>query len=391
MQNTSTQQTINCQHKQSHMEVASVAVCNTQAQHFGLAVCSLASEPEESGISPRVLLMPDGAFSGHDGRPFEVPGNKWLMDETAFNNLKTAALSRANDYLFDYDHQTLFKAQNGQPAPAAGWFASDGLEYVPGEGVYAKNVKWTTAALSALRNKEYRYVSPVFAYDKSTGRPFKLLHVALTNDPAVLGMEEVAVLNLQYSSGAPKMNEAQQLLAALGITVDGDVTSEHIEKGKAAITELKSKADGAEGKDKQIAALNTQIQQATSNTTVDLTKFVPVDVHNALRGELAALNSQHQGVTIETAIDKAKAEGRVIAAEIDYLKQLGEQKGLAALNAVLDSRQPIAALNAQQSKPTPTPSQDKTGVAALSTEDKYAADQLGISHADYAKSKEEDQ
>ncbi|NSY36534.1 phage scaffold protein [Pseudoalteromonas sp. JC28] len=367
---------------------------NTTTQNIGLAICNLATLPNEQGVSERVLIIPDGEFQSADGRPFDVPSRKWLMDATAFDSLSLAATTRTKDFLFDYDHQTLHKEKNGQPAPASGWFKSDALEYVPGEGVYARSVEWTKNAYAALTAKEYRYVSPVFLYDKQTGRPLVLLHVALTNDPALTGLDEVAVLNSQYllnNTGTNPMNEAQQLLAALGITVDGDVTSEHIEKGKAAITELKSKADGAEGKDKQIAALNTQIQQATSNTTVDLTKFVPVDVHNALRGELAALNSQHQGVTIETAIDKAKAEGRVIAAEIDYLKQLGEQSGLAALNAVLDSRQPIAALNAQQSKPTPTPTQDKTGVAALSVEDKYAADQLGISHKDYAALKEEDQ
>jgi len=376
----------NKQHGLLHTEVLPLAVLNTQTPRLGLAVCSFDNSLTEQGTSPRVLIIPDGYFAGQDGRPIEVPGNQWLMDEIAFNDLKTAALSRANDYLFDYDHQTLFKAQNGQPAPAAGWFASTGLEYVPGEGLYARDVKWTTAALSALRNKEYRYVSPVFAYDQTTGRPKKLLHVALTNDPAVLGMDEVAVLNQQYSLGTQIMNPAQQLLAALGITVDGDVTSEHIEKGKAAIADMKKKADSAEAKDGQIAALNTQLQQGKGH--VDLTQYVPVATYNALRGELAALNTQHQGITIDTAIDKAKADGRIIAAEVDYLKQLGEQNGLAALTAVLDSRQPIAALTTQQTTTTTKPPADKTGIAALSAEDKYAADQLGISHDEFAKSKE---
>ncbi|MBD1584768.1 phage protease, partial [Pseudoalteromonas sp. S16_S37] len=81
--------------------------------------------------------------------------------------------------------------------------------------------------------------------------------------------------------------------------------------------------------------------------------------------------------------DKAKQDGRVVASEVDYLTQLGKQQGLAALNTVLDSRSPIAALTNQQTTTQPKPDA-KTGVAALSTEQKYAADQLGISYTDYA-------
>ena len=369
---------------------------NTTAQNLGLAICNLAVLPNEQGISERVLIIPDGEFASRDGRPFEVPSRTWLMDDIAFAHIQRAATTRTNDYLFDYEHQTLHKEKNGKPAPASGWFKTDALEYVPGEGVYAKNVEWTDSAYKALLAKEYRYVSPVFLYDKDTGRPLILLHVALTNDPALTGLDEIAVLNAQLFTqqtiGTNPMNEAQQLLAALGITVEGDVTSEHISKAKTMIADLLKKAGNADEKDTQIAALNTQLSTQQKSTTVNLTEYVPVAAYNALRGELASLNSRHQGVTIETAIDKAKQDGRVIAAEVDYLKQLGEQNGLAALNSVLDSRSPIAALTSQQTTDLPKHDSKKTGVAALSTEHKYAADQLGISYKDYAELlKEENQ
>ncbi|KAF7787194.1 hypothetical protein PRUB_a4072 [Pseudoalteromonas rubra] len=368
---------------------------NLDNKNLGLAVCSLVSTPGADGISPRVLIIPDGQFSSQDGRPHDVPGGKWLMDETAFGYLTHSASLRPNDYLFDYDHQTMFKAQNGKPAPASGWFGSDGLEYVPDEGVYALNVRWTPAAYKQLLDKEYRYVSPVFVYDSETGRPIALLHVALTNDPAVLGMDEVAVLNTHLNTllGAPTMNEAQKLLKALGITVDGDVTGDHIAQGTSKIETLQQQSSKAAEKDTQIAALNTQLQQAQAAkpAAVDLSKFVPVETYNALLTNFAALNTQHQGVSIESTIDKAKADGRVIEAEVDYLKQLGDQQGLAALNTILDARSPIAALTTQQTTQIKLPDGKKTGVAALSTEDKYAADQLGISYKDYAKLKEDDQ
>ncbi|WP_440053370.1 phage protease [Pseudoalteromonas sp. T1lg65] len=356
----------------------------TTAQSLGLAICNVTALPNEQGVSERVLIIPDGEFTSRDGRPFDVPSRKWLMDDIAFANLQMSAATRTNDFLFDYEHQTLHKEKNGQPAPASGWFKTDALEYIPGEGVYAKNVAWTDAAHNALLAKEYRYVSPVFLYDKNTGRPLVLLHVALTNDPALTGLDEIAVLNAQFftqPTGTSPMNEAQKLLAALGITVTGDVTTEHIAQGEAAIADLNQKVKAAESKDTQIAALTAQVKQGTQQ--VDLSKYVPVEAYNALFGQLAALNTEHQGMTIESTIDKAKQDGRVVASEVDYLSQLGKQQGLAALNTVLDSRSPIAALTTQQTNTQPKPDA-KTGIAALSTEQKYAADQLGISYTDYA-------
>ncbi|WP_274602049.1 phage protease, partial [Pseudoalteromonas sp. S16_S37] len=169
------------------------------------------------------------------------------------------------------------------------------------------------------------------------------MHVALTNDPALTGLNEIAVLNAQFftqTTGTSPMNKAIQLLKKLDITVTGDVTDEHIAQGEAAIADLNQKVKAAESKDTQIAALTAQVEQGTQQ--VDLSKYVPVEAYNALFGQLAALNTEHQGMTIESTIDKAKQDGRVVASEVDYLTQLGKQQGLAALNTVLDSRSPIA-------------------------------------------------
>ncbi|MDK2598657.1 phage protease [Pseudoalteromonas obscura] len=363
-----------------------LAVCSQTTQpndsNVGLAVCNLSDQISDTGTSARVLIIPDGLFSGHDGRPKDVESGHWLMDAAAFQFLQLHAEQRPNDYLFDYEHQTLHKEKNGQPAPAAGWFKPDALQYVPGEGVYAENVEWTDKAVSAIRAKEYRYVSPVFLYDTITGRVLKLLHVALTNDPAILGMDEVAILNSQFTQfGVPPMNEAQKLLTALGVTVDGDVTDAHITQGQAAIEKIKQEAQTAQ------AALTAQQDK---QQTVDLSKYVPIESYNALHTQYVALSAEHQVTTVDAEIDKAKQDGRIIEAEVDYFKKLGEQQGVAALTTMLETRKPIAALTTQQTKQTQTPPEDKKkGLAALTADDKYAADQLGMSHQEFADAKEE--
>jgi len=361
---------------------------------LGFAACRFASEINEQGISERVMVMPDGYFNSHDGRPFDVPANAWLLDQAAYELLKSTASTRTNDYHFDYEHQTLHAEENGKPAPASGWFNPSDLEYVPGEGLYALNVRWTPSARAHLKNDEYRFISPVFHYDKQTGRPTKLRHFALTNDPAVDGMDKVAVLKSQTNpeNGETTMNAAQKLLSLLGITVDGDkITDTDYTQATTALTALKAKADEAETLTNQLSNANDAVAalKANSPNEVNLAKYVPVETYNALHTQMVALKSTSATQTVDQEVSKAKQDGRIIASEEEYLTSLGNQQGIAALKAVLDARSPIASLTAQQTTHAPKPESDKDGLAALTAEDKYAADQLGMSHATYAKAKQE--
>jgi len=370
-----------------------------QPADLGFAACRFASEINEQGISERVMVMPDGYFNSHDGRPFDVPANAWLLDQAAYELLKSTASTRTNDYHFDYEHQTLHAEENGKPAPASGWFDPSDLEYVPGEGLYALNVRWTPSARAHLKNDEYRFISPVFHYDKQTGRPTKLRHFALTNDPAVDGMDKVAVLKSALTNtktnpdnGDTPMNAAQKLLSLLGITVDGEkITDADYTQATTALTALKAKADEAETLTNQLSNANDAVAalKANSPNEVNLAKYVPVETYNALHTQMVALKSTSATQTVDQEVSKAKQDGRIIASEEEYLTSLGNQQGIAALKAVLDARSPIASLTAQQTTHAPKPESDKDGLAALTAEDKYAADQLGMSHATYAKAKQE--
>lgn len=371
----------------------------TKPADLGFAACRFASDINEQGISERVMVMPDGYFNSHDGRPFDVPANAWLLDQAAFELLKSTASTRTNDYHFDYEHQTLHAEENGKPAPASGWFNPSDLEYVPGEGLYALNVRWTPSARAHLKNDEYRFISPVFHYDKQTGRPTKLRHFALTNDPAVDGMDKVAVLKSALTNtktnpdnGDTPMNAAQKLLSLLGVTVDGEkITDADYTQATTALTALKTKADEADTLTTQLSNANDAVAalKANSPIEVNLAKYVPVETYNALHSEMVALKSTSDNQTVEQEINKAKQDGRIIASEEEYLTSLGCQQGVAALKAVLDARSPIASLTAQQTTNAPKPAQNKEGLAALTADEKYAADQLGLSHTAYAKAKQE--
>ncbi|KZX01004.1 hypothetical protein JL49_08080 [Pseudoalteromonas luteoviolacea] len=324
-----------------------------------MAVCKISGiEIDEHGVSPRVQVVPDGLFSAGDGRPADTEHKAWLMDQTAWAMLKQRLDTRQNDLHFDYEHQTIFSEQNGQPAPASGWVKPSAFEYVPGQGVFALNVKWTTKATAALRDDEYRFISPVFDYGPD-GRPIQFRHFALTNDPALDGMENVVALKTE-TTGEKPMNEAMQLLALLGVTVaEGqEPTAEQFTTATTALKAMQAKAEETATLTTQLSDANNQVaalKAAGGNNQVDLTKWVPRADYDALASETAVLRTENSTLSIEQQIETAREEGRISNAESNYFKQLGEQQGSAVLKTQLDARTPIAALKSQQTTTTQTP------------------------------------
>lgn len=119
-----------------------------------------------------VRVLPLGYVSSEKG--------DFLVDNDGFQMMKRHMDQRAVDIVIDYEHQTLRDVQ----APAAGWikelvFKSD--------GIFAKT-EWTDNAKNYLRNREYRYLSPVVLVRKKDHRVSRLHSVALTNTPAINGM-----------------------------------------------------------------------------------------------------------------------------------------------------------------------------------------------------------
>lgn len=134
-----------------------------------------------------VQLFPSGLFRARDGRPTGIDG--WRMDASAARKLVAMAAQRQTPFVIDYEHQTLYAETSGNPAPAAAWF--ERLEWREGDGLYAVDVEWTARAAAMIQGDEYRFISPVFKFDK-TGSVTELLMVAVTNNPAIDGIADVA-------------------------------------------------------------------------------------------------------------------------------------------------------------------------------------------------------
>jgi phage I-like protein len=354
-----------------------------------LAVLSYSVGEIDSANSERVQLLPDGYFSAKDGRPEDVANGKWLMDQQAFANLQASASLRSNDFLFDYEHQTMNSEENGKEAPAAGWFKD--FEYIPGEGLFATRVDWTPPATARLKNKEYRYTSAVFSYDPQTGRPVALMHAALTNDPALDGMKAIVALKAKTTlltinpSGEENMNEAFKLfLDLIGVAHDGvDFTNEVAlkkiqESANTAIAALKAKADRTGVAETELATAQASVValKAGSGKEVDATKFVPIATYNAVNTQLAALKNGTDENSVEQLLkdNAAKITGQ---ADRDYLASVGKSLGAVALKAMLEPRIAIAALTNTQTKGKEKPEGGKAG--DLTIEQIAVCKNMGIS------------
>ncbi|WP_109421893.1 phage protease [Aeromonas caviae] len=372
-----------------------VAILNARPTTLGLAVLDAQLTQQDDGW---YQLLPVGPFKARDGRPFDVPGGHWQLDKTIATTLINRAKALGQDILIDYDHQTLNVEKTGKEAPAAGWYNGDEIEWREGEGLFIKP-RWTERAAALVAAKEYRFLSAVFPYD-AQGRPLELRMTAITNDPGVVGMQALAALSAQLiQPGQPAtpahaahketpMNELlKKLLAKLGIELTGDPTDEQLQKALTELDSLQASAKKAPELEAALSAEKTALAalKAQPGGQVDLAQYVPVATYNALVTQVAALTAQVDTTDAATLIKEARTAGKVVAAEEEYLTAYAAQKGVAALKALLEPRPAIAALTASQTAAVTLP--EKKGEAVLSAEDKYAADQLGISHEDFAKAK----
>lgn len=373
--------------------------------HEALAICAFTIAADQA--RNEIQLFPAGRFSASDGRPEGLGG--WQMDASIANRVIAQARQRTNPFVIDYEHQTLNSEANGQPAPAAGWFSN--LEWREGDGLYAVDIDWTARAKRYVSDDEYRYFSPVFLFDPDTGAVTKLLHGALTNDPALDGMAQAAAAARRQflpdqSETAPMRD---QIIKALGLKKD---TTE--EQALEAVTALKKRADdehqvldtiretvteaGVEIADdaeaEKVAEGVASLKQARddaqagmaalkkSGGKVDPAKFVPIEAVNALRDEVAALRADHTSGQVEDLVQAGLDDGRLLPAQEKWARDLGNSD-VAQLKAYLEASQPIAALKKNQtSGKQPV---DNDGKVVLTDSQKAICKRMNIPEADYAK------
>lgn len=303
---------------------------------IGYAALSFAIAPNAQG---EIQLTPAGVFRGRDGRPVEIDG--FRMDAASAAKVTALAAARKTPFVIDYEHQTLASEKNGQPAPAAGWFKA--LEWRDGAGLYATDVEWTAKARAHIAAGEYKFISPVFSYHPKTGEVLQMQMAALTNNPALDGMDAVAALATEFFTRSKEpTTEKDQPMKAIALLLglaegasEADIT--------AAVTALKTKTGE---QDAQIAALTTETA-ALKTQSPDPAKFVPVETVTQLQTQIATLSTRLNQSELDDVIAAALAGGKLLPAMESWARDLGKSD-IAALKTYIEKNPAIAALNGNQ-------------------------------------------
>lgn len=368
-------------------------------------------------------LLPAGEFKARDGRPFDIDSGCWFLDE----NIAAAFIQRTIDeskgkpILIDYDHQTLYKNENGQKAPAAGRIVNPSQDIQwRSDGIYIRP-RWTHIAESEIASEQFNDLSAVFPYDDN-GHPLYLRMAAITNDPALLEIKSLVALAAEFFNEDEqkeiKMNEAlRRILVQLGVLNTDDPTELNDEN----ITELANKAaerlNALMEASKAAVNVSNALESATTTESaiteivdvvdsslseieeaeiivkeaalsgIDLRKAVPVSAYQRLSARYTALCASAGDSGINELLQQGRRRGQVTSANIGYLTAVGRKHGIAALSAAINAIPPITALSAKQTKAIDKSVKQQVGTAVLSSTEKEAARLLGITEAEFQKRK----
>ena len=320
-----------------------------------VAACSFALE----ATAPEYLvLIPEGIFKGIDGRPFDAP--HWNLTPERGEQIVAALNQRSIDMVVDYEHATLKAQQSGEPAPAAGWLKSDGFQYVEGVGVCSKQFEWTDKAAGYISSEEYKYLSPVFLYDK-TGDVKQLLHVALTNTPNLDQLPEARLAaaaqdffaqnsQQQDSEMNEELLERLRWMLNLPISATAEDIIAELNKLVAQLQEMTGTTVAANAQNlfDVVAVMNQLKVAANSQATPDLTQFVPMAVYQEAVAKAGNADAAVKAKEIDDFITAACSDGRLTGdATINWVKDQAKINP-DFVKAHLESLPKIAALTQQQ-------------------------------------------
>lgn len=327
-------------------------------------------------------LIPAGRFEAPKGALSGA--GPWLLTEGNARSIIAMAAARSTDIVIDYEHQTLLAEQNGKPAPASGWIDPRSLEWRE-DGLYGR-VRWTAAAKRAIDDDEYRYLSPVFPYEADSGEVLDLLHVALTNTPAI----DTAVTTLAAARMASTQSDEPEettmdlakLLKALGLEegATDEQVIDAIDKLKASasvVDQVRKALDMKEGEkvEEKVAALK-------AGAKPDMNQFAPVAVVNELQQQLAVLKSGSAAAELETLIETGLSDGRIAGkATADWLRT----QGIAACRAHMKDAPALPAFQEQQKDRVDTQKDKGHDKDGLSSEELAVCKSMGLTPEAYRK------
>ncbi len=155
----------------------------------------------------------------------ETSKGDFIFDDDAAKSVMASYEKHGIDLMIDYDHASLAwtSLDPAQSGKAAGWF---NLQMRGGE-LWAVNVRWTPSAATALRAKEWRFMSP--AFETKDDRIVGLLNVAITNIPATHRLDPLMAASVR-GENAMTLEELLKVCKVLGLDLSTTTVEEAMAK-----------------------------------------------------------------------------------------------------------------------------------------------------------------
>ena len=334
---------------------------------------------ELSGVPTEIKILPLGRVHSQKG--------DFNVDEESFELIRKQFKDRKLDLVIDYEHQTLSDVQ----APAGGWIK----ELYKGEDAIIAKVEWTAKAAEYLKNKEYRYLSPVVLVRKRDQKATAIHSVALTNTPAIDGMFAlVNSLDIEDISEGGNIMDLKELAKALGLpeTATEEEIKKAVEDAAKAAEKLKEMEEkksedktGEGGKPQEVAEVvaNSTILSMLGLKEGAKTEDVAASIMALKTGtpdtqaELLALKQRMQERDADEEVQKALKAGKITAAQTGWAKSYA-LKDMDGFKGFVEKAPVVVPPGKLELKDAPaTPGSDEVDVAILKN--------MGVSMEDVKK------
>lgn len=277
---------------------------------------------ELSGVPTEIKILPLGRVHSQKG--------DFNVDEESFELIRKQFKDRKLDLVIDYEHQTLSDVQ----APAGGWIK----ELYKGEDAIIAKVEWTAKAAEYLKNKEYRYLSPVVLVRKRDQKATAIHSVALTNTPAIDGMFAlVNSLDIEDISEGGNIMDLKELAKALGLpeTATEEEIKKAVEDAAKAAERLKEMEEKKPEDKPEEGGKPQEVAEVVANSTIlsmlglkegAKTEDVAASIMALKTGtpdtqaELLALKQRMQERDADEEVQKALKAGKITAAQSGWAK-----------------------------------------------------------------------
>ena len=332
----------------------------------------------EKRVAPREFKIMNRGLTRvrKGGRIFNL-----LLDEQAEKDIFASMGEQGREQLpMDYDHGMLGMISGPESSASAGWFSVE----LRADGLYASSIEWTSRALKAIEDREYRFTSPAVMLEETDEvgmlRVTELINVALTNLPATIGQKPLVASAKQTAEKQEVLEDMDKKLIRKMLGLAEDATDEQV---SAKVAELSAAAKAADEAKAASAAAKTEAEKRGASLTSMTSQLAALDakakVADQLGAKVAELEALQTRQAWQSAFDAGDREGKLPKS----LHAWAQTQTVEQLSAF------IAAAPVVHGGRTHAPAQGSGTPDQLSVEEREVCKQLGINRQVFAQAKKD--